>query len=160
MDVRTVVAATVVALVGAARPAAAEVSSARTPVVVMDCAAGSLILGAFATRSLIPAYSGLALYQVGSPVAHAIAGDGMTGSSFGRRLVFPLGAGLAGTLIGFALDAEECNRDSDCGGFALFGAGLGFLAGGLVASVIDYRDASDLSSGEPEPMMFTYGGGF
>lgn len=151
-------AAALVVLVAAARPAAAEPSSARTPVAVMDVAGGSLIIGAYASGSLIAAYSGIALYYVGSPVAHAIAGDGMTGSSFGRRLVFPLGAGLAGTLVGFALDAEDC--DSDCGGLTLFGAGLGLVVGGVIASVIDYRDASDLSSGEPEPMMLTYGGGF
>jgi hypothetical protein len=155
-------AAALVVMVAAARAAAADdadgISDARTPVLVGDIAAGTLMVATYASGSLITGYSALGLYLVGAPVAHAIAGDGLTSTSFGRRLVFPLGAGLAGVLIGIGLEGDDC--DDDCHSLALLGGGLGLLAGGVLASVLDYRDASDLSTGEPEPMMFTYGGGF
>lgn len=75
-------------------------------------------------------------YAIGGPIVHWSNGQvGKGFASLGLRLGAPLVGGLTGLAFGAAMDGG-CNAYDGCGGAAV-GAGLGVIAGGIAAVVID-----------------------
>ena len=74
-------------------------------------------------------------YALGGPVVHAAHGQwGRAGASLGLRLGAPTVGALGGYLVGSASCARPDTSDVPC---AAVGAGLGLLAGGAAAIILD-----------------------
>ncbi len=108
----------------------------------LDLASLGLVAAAIAVNgkgSEALAWSSLGLYAFGAPLVHVAYEKPVRAlASLGMRLGFP----VAGGALGLLLAAPSCNSSTDDEGWRCVGAviglgGLGVVAGGLTAIIID-----------------------